>query len=159
MNFKQLTKHRVWTGAGNPGEVAGKIGVVLTRFVCIYFSCLSLPISGDKMAFPPSWFREGTYHMRILSLAFRKKKEGQSDLFTYAGSLGTVTQIINMPKWHHLGWRAQNPLWDLRSFQHTFHATARPDIFFFSQVSSFFLSPVFFPPFINLCICKPLLRD
>ena len=54
-----------------------------------------------KMAFFPSWFREGTYHMRILSPAFRKKKEGQSDLFTYAGSLGTLTQNINMPKWHY----------------------------------------------------------
>ena len=83
--------------------MAGKIGVVLTRFVCIDFSFLSLPISGDKMAFPPSWFKEGTCHLRILSPAFRKKKEGQSDLFTYAGSLGTVNQIINMPKWHHLG--------------------------------------------------------
>lgn len=57
----------------------------------------------------PSWYREGSFHMGDLSPALRGTKEGQRTLFALAISPVLLFKIINMLKWHSLGWRILNP--------------------------------------------------
>ena len=77
--------------------------VCLSDFSSPLLSSLSLIM---RMFLSPG--SEDTIYMGILSPVFRKKKEGQSAFLAFAVFQMSLTQIINMPKWHILGWHVLN---------------------------------------------------